>query len=209
MTPIAALLRRTRAIPVIVIDVLEDALPLAQALRDGGLTSMEITLRTAAGLDAVKRLKGTVEGLSVGVGTVLSLDDLRRAHAAGADFAVSPGFAEDLVKLALDLGLPYLPGAATPGEVMRGRALGLDAFKFFPAASLGGPATLKAWGDVFPDNHFCATGGVSPDNAADYLALSHVAAVGSSMPAPRKVVQDRKWDQIRALSHQFLASTRA
>ncbi|MBV5325777.1 MAG: keto-deoxy-phosphogluconate aldolase, partial [Rhodospirillaceae bacterium] len=133
----------------------------------------------AAGLEAIKRLKGVIEGLSVGVGTVLSVDDLKRAHEAGADFAVSPGFSEDVVKRALDLGIPYLPGAATPGEVMRGRALGLDAFKFFPASTLGGPATLKAWGDVFPDNHFCPTGGVSSDNARDYLALAHVAAVGS------------------------------
>jgi len=206
MTPIATLIRKSRAIPVIVIDAIEDALPLAQALRAGGLSSMEITLRTAAGLEAVKRLKGAVEGLSVGVGTVLSVDDLKRAHAAGADFAVSPGFSEDLVKLALDLGLPYLPGTATPGEVMRGRALGLDAFKFFPASTLGGPATLKAWGDVFPDNHFCPTGGVSPDNAKDYLALAHVAAVGSSMPAPRKTVQEKKWEEITALSHQFVTA---
>lgn len=207
MTPIAALIRKSRAIPVIVIDAIEDALPLAQALRAGGLSSMEITLRTAAGLEAIKRLKGVIEGLSVGVGTVLSMDDLKRAHAAGADFAVSPGFSEDLVKLALDLGVPYLPGTATPGEVMRGRALGLDAFKFFPASTLGGPATLKAWGDVFPDNHFCPTGGVSSDNAKDYLALAHVAAVGSSMPAPRKMVQEKKWEEIKALSHQFVAST--
>lgn len=206
MTPIATLIRKSRAIPVIVIDALEDALPLAQALRAGGLSSMEITLRTAAGLEAIKRLKGAVDGLSVGVGTVLSVDDLKRAHEAGADFAVSPGFSEDLVKLALSLGLPYLPGAATPGEVMRGRALGLDAFKFFPASTLGGPPTLKAWGDVFPDNHFCPTGGVSPDNAKDYLALAHVAAVGSSMPAPRKLVQEKKWDEIKALSHQFVAA---
>jgi 2-dehydro-3-deoxyphosphogluconate aldolase/(4S)-4-hydroxy-2-oxoglutarate aldolase len=209
MTPIAKIIRQARAIPVIVIDAIEDALPLAQALRTGGLSSMEITLRTAAGLEAIKRLRGAVEGLSVGVGTVLSADDLKRAHAAGADFAVSPGFSDDLVKLALDLGLPYLPGAATPGEVMRGRALGLDAFKFFPASTLGGPATLKAWGDVFPDNHFCPTGGVSPDNARDYLSLAHVAAVGSSMPAPRKMVQEKKWEEIKALSHQFVASTQA
>lgn len=206
MTPIASLIRKSRAIPVIVIDAIEDALPLAQALRAGGLSSMEITLRTAAGLEAVKRLKGAVDGLSIGVGTVLSADDVRRSHAAGADFAVSPGFSEDLVKLALDLGLPYLPGAATPGEVMRGRALGLDAFKFFPASTLGGPATLKAWGDVFPDNHFCPTGGVSPDNAKDYLALAHVAAVGSSMPAPRKLVQEKKWEEVKALSHQFVTA---
>lgn len=206
MTPIATLIRKSRAIPVIVIDALEDALPLAQALRAGGLCSMEITLRTTAGLEAIKRLKGAVDGLSVGVGTVLSVDDLKRAHAAGADFAVSPGFSEDLVKLALDLGLPYLPGAATPGEVMRGRALGLDAFKFFPASTLGGPPTLKAWGDVFPDNHFCPTGGVSPDNAKDYLVLAHVAAVGSSMPAPRKLVQEKKWEEIKALSHQFVTA---
>lgn len=206
MTPIATLIRNARAIPVIVIDALEDALPLAQALRAGGLSSMEITLRTAAGLESVRRLKGAVEGLSVGVGTVLSADDLKRAHEAGADFAVSPGFAEDLVKLALDLGLPYLPGTATPGEVMRGRALGLDSFKFFPASTLGGPATLKAWGDVFPDNHFCPTGGVSPENAGSYLALPHVAAVGSSMPAPRKLVQEKKWDDVKALSRQFMAA---
>ncbi len=209
MTPIAKIIRQARAIPVIVIDNLEDALPLAQALRAGGLSSMEITLRTAAGLEAIKQLRGTVEGLSVGVGTVLSSDDLRRAHAAGADFAVSPGFSEEIVKLALDLGLPYLPGAATPGEVMRGRALGLDAFKFFPASTLGGPATLKAWGDVFPDNHFCPTGGVSPDSAKDYLAMAHVAAVGSSMPAPRKMVQEKKWEEIKALSHQFVTSTQS
>lgn len=207
MTPIAKIIRQARAIPVIVIDNLDDALPLARALRAGGLSSMEITLRTAAGLEAIKQLRGAVEGLLVGVGTVLSSDDLKRAHAAGADFAVSPGFSEDIVKLALDLGLPYLPGAATPGEVMRGRALSLDAFKFFPASTLGGPATLKAWGDVFPDNHFCPTGGVSPDNAKDYLTMAHVAAVGSSMPAPRKMVQEKKWEEIKALSHQFVAST--
>jgi 2-dehydro-3-deoxyphosphogluconate aldolase/(4S)-4-hydroxy-2-oxoglutarate aldolase len=209
MTPIAKIIRQARAIPVIVIDNLDDALPLARALHAGGLSSMEITLRTAAGLEAIKQLRGAVEGLLVGVGTVLSSDDLKRAHAAGADFAVSPGFSEEIVKLALDLGLPYLPGAATPGEVMRGRALGLDAFKFFPASTLGGPATLKAWGDVFPDNHFCPTGGVSPDNARDYLSLAHVAAVGSSMPAPRKMVQEKKWEEIKALSHQFVASTQA
>jgi 2-dehydro-3-deoxyphosphogluconate aldolase/(4S)-4-hydroxy-2-oxoglutarate aldolase len=207
MTPIAKIIRQARAIPVIVIDNLDDALPLARALHAGGLSSMEITLRTAAGLEAIKQLRGAVEGLLVGVGTVLSSDDLKRAHAAGADFAVSPGFSEEIVKLALDLGLPYLPGAATPGEVMRGRALGLDAFKFFPASTLGGPATLKAWGDVFPDNHFCPTGGVSPDNAKDYLTMAHVAAVGSSMPAPRKMVQEKKWEEIKALSHQFVAST--
>lgn len=207
MTPIAKIIRQARAIPVIVIDSLEDAIPLAQALRVGGLSSMEITLRTAAGLEAVKRLRGLIEGLAVGVGTVLSTEDLKQAHAAGADFAVSPGFSDDIVKLALDLGFPYLPGAATPSDVMRGRALGLDAFKFFPASTLGGPATLKAWGDVFPDNHFCPTGGISADNAGDYLALPHIAAVGSSMPAPRKMVQEKKWEEIRALSHQFVTAT--
>ncbi len=208
MTPIAKLIREVRAIPVIVIDDVADARPLADALKAGGLTAMEITLRTPAGLEAVAKLRGAVPGMHVGVGTVLSADDLKRAHQAGADFAVSPGFSEELVKLARDLGILYLPGAATPGEVMRGRSLGLDAFKFFPASALGGPATLKAWGDVFPDNHFCPTGGISSDNAGDYLSLAHVAAVGSSMPAPRKLVQERKWDEIRALAHQFAASTR-
>ena len=208
MTPIAKLIRQARAIPVVVIDEVADCLELAQALRAGGLTCLEVTLRTPAGLPAIARLHGAVEGMHIGAGTVLSADDLRRAHAAGAEFAVSPGFSEDMVKLASDLGIHYLPGAATPGEVMRGRTLGLDAFKFFPAAALGGPATLKAWGDVFPDNHFCPTGGVSPDNAGDYLALPHVAAVGSSMPAPRKFVREGKWEEITALALQFAASTR-
>lgn len=206
MTPISKFIRQARIIPVIVIDKVEDALPLAKVLSTTGLTSMEITLRTEAGIEAVQCLRGTIEGLSIGVGTVLSIDDLKRAHTAGADFAVSPGFSEDIIKLAHELAFPYLPGVATPGEVMRGRALGLDAFKFFPASTLGGPATLKAWGEVFPDNHFCPTGGVSADNACDYLTMNHVAAVGSSTIAPRKMVQENKWEEIKALSHHFMTS---
>ena len=190
------LLRRSRFLPVLVIDDLADAVPLATTLRDAGMTSLEITLRRPTAMEAIRRILGEVEGVSVGAGTIATgaqLDELKRM---GAAFAVSPGMTPSLVRAAQDLGLPYLPGVITPSEIMSGLDLGLEAFKFFPANCFGGAGTLRSFGEVFPQAVFCPTGGVGPDNLGDYLKLSNVVAVGSSWPAPVDLIKSRDWQTI-------------
>ena len=190
------MLRRCRVLPVLVIDDPADAVPLAIALRDAGIDSVEVTLRRPGALDAIRRIIAEVEGVAVGAGTVTTpaqLDQLRRL---GAAFAVSPGTSAALVRKAHELELPYLPGVITPSEVMTGLELGVEVFKFFPAGAFGGIDALRAYGDVFGQAQFCPTGGIGPDNVADYLALPNVVAVGSSCLAPAGLVKARDWRSI-------------
>lgn len=183
MADIAEIMQLAPVIPVIVIEEVEHAVPLAEALVAGGLPVLEVTLRTAAALDAIKAMK-QVPGAVVGAGTVLNPLQLDYALAAGCEFIVSPGLTENLGRAALDADIPFLPGTANAGDIMRGMDLGLSHFKFFPAESNGGLPALKALAAPFHEARFCPTGGVSAKNAPDYLAHPSILCVGGSWVAP-------------------------
>jgi 2-dehydro-3-deoxyphosphogluconate aldolase / (4S)-4-hydroxy-2-oxoglutarate aldolase len=186
-------------VPVLVIHDPADATGLAKALIAGGLPALEITLRTPASLEAI-RLMAQISGGHVGAGTLITPEDVRAAKAAGASFGVSPGVTDELIAACEQEDLPLLPGAATATEAMRLLARGYDMLKFFPAEASGGAPALKAIGAPLPQITFCPTGGVSPTNAATYLALDNVLCAGGSWVAPKNLVQAQKWDEIEALA---------
>ena len=179
MTDIETLMKTAPVIPVLVIDDVRHAVPIAEALVAGGLPVLEVTLRTPCALDAIREMK-QVPGAIVGAGTVLGTADLDKALAAGSEFIVSPGLTEPLGKAAVASGVPFLPGTANASDVMRGLDLGLTRFKFFPAAASGGIPALKAIAAPFGMARFCPTGGITQDSAADWLALDAVLCVGGS-----------------------------
>lgn len=187
-------------IPVLVIDKVEDAVPLARALVGGGLPVLEVTLRTEAAWPAVEAIVAEVPKATVGVGTVVQPEDFARASAAGACFAVSPGLTAALAAAAVHSQLPYLPGVMTPAEVMNARAQGYTALKLFPAQQAGGIGMLKALGAVFRDVVFCPTGGITVETFRDYLALANVPCVGGSWVAPAQAVEKGDWDRIADLA---------
>ena len=193
-------------IPVLTIERLEHAVPLAKALVQGGLRALEVTLRTDAALAAVEAIAGAVPDAVAGVGTVTAVEDLSKARAAGARFAVSPGFAPDLAEAAGTL--PFLPGVATASEAMAAQRAGFSRLKFFPAEAMGGRATLQALAGPFAGLVFCPTGGIGRNNAADYLALNNVECVGGSWVAPREAVTGERWDAIAALAREAAALER-
>jgi 2-dehydro-3-deoxyphosphogluconate aldolase/(4S)-4-hydroxy-2-oxoglutarate aldolase len=195
-----------RIIPVIAIRDAASAVPLARALVAGGLHVLEITLRTDAALESVRRIIADVEGAVVGVGTVLTPQDLTRAQNAGAQFAVSPGFTRALVDAAEQLQLPFLPGVATASEIMQGLDAGLSLFKFFPAETSGGVPMLKALAGPFARVRFCPTGGVGPANLATYLALSNVVAVGGSWMIPSDFTPGRDESRVTQLAREAVAA---
>ena len=179
MKPIETIMRTAPVIPVLVIEDAAHAQPIAQALVAGGLRVLEVTLRTAAALDVIREMK-KVPGAIVGAGTVLNEADLRASLDAGAEFIVSPGLTEPLGKAAVASGIPFLPGTANAGDIMRGLDLGLTHFKFFPAEASGGIAALKAIAAPFGMAKFCPTGGISLATAPDWLAVEPVLCVGGS-----------------------------
>ncbi len=183
-------------IPVMVINKIEQAVPLANALVEGGLKVLEITLRTPIALDAIKKIKAEVPGAIVGTGTVINLETLKQAIDVGSEFLVSPGVTENLIDAALKAGIPILPGVISPSEVMRLMEKGITQMKFFPAEAAGGIPMLKSIGGPLPQVTFCPTGGVNPKNAAEYLALKNVACVGGSWMAPADLVDANDWDEI-------------
>lgn len=182
-------------IPVLVVESVATAKPLAEALVAGGLPVLEVTLRTPVALEAIRAM-AKVPGGHVGAGTLISPEDVRAAKAAGATFGVSPGATDALLAACEEEGLPLLPGAATASEAMRLLARGYDMLKFFPAEASGGAAALKALGGPLPQISFCPTGGVSPGNAGDYLKLSTVPCVGGSWIAPADLVAAGDWGAI-------------
>ena len=184
MTPIAEIMQTAPVIPVIVIDEVSHAKPLAEALVAGGLVVLEVTLRTDAALDAMRAMS-EVPGAIVGAGTVLNERDLDAALGAGAQFIVSPGLTEPLGKAAVASGVPFLPGIANSADIMRGLDLGLTHFKFFPAMAAGGLPALKALAGPFGQCRFCPTGGISEETAPEWLAFDPVLCVGGSWIAPR------------------------
>ena len=187
-------------IPVIVIDRVEDALPLAEALLAGGVKVLEVTLRTAAALQAIEAIARDLPEALVGVGTVLNADDARRASEAGARFAVSPGYTSDVGHACKGLGLPLLPGVATSGEIMAALADGFSFLKLFPAEAAGGIPLLKAWASPFGQVSFCPTGGISQVTAPNYLALPNVRCVGGSWLTPADAMRQGDWARITQLA---------
>ncbi|MDO9527444.1 MAG: bifunctional 4-hydroxy-2-oxoglutarate aldolase/2-dehydro-3-deoxy-phosphogluconate aldolase [Gemmobacter sp.] len=205
MTPAQAsarardLCRMAPVIPVLVIDDLAHAEPLARALIAGGLPVLEVTLRTPVALQAIRAM-AQVPGGVVGAGTLLTLADVAAAVAHGAQFGVSPGSTDQLLTACEAAGLPLLPGAATASEVMALLERGYTVQKFFPAESIGGAAALRALGAPIPQVSFCPTGGITPGNAGDYLGLGTVLCVGGSWVAPKDLMQANDWEGITALA---------
>ena len=206
---IRAVLRRAPVMPVITIRDAARAAPLARALAAGGLTAIEITLRTAAALEAIAAVAREVPECLAGAGTVLNGRDLAAAREVGAAFAVSPGATPELLAAARADGSPFLPGIATAGELMAGLAAGFECFKLFPAAQAGGPAMLKFFGGPFPNVRFCPTGGIDLKSAPAYLALANVDCVGGSWVAPEPLIEAGDFAAIEALAREAAALSRA
>jgi 2-dehydro-3-deoxyphosphogluconate aldolase/(4S)-4-hydroxy-2-oxoglutarate aldolase len=198
-------LERLRLVPVVMIHDYRHAVPLARALRAGGIGAIEVTLRTAAAWDAAAAIRDAEPDLLLGIGTITAPDQLERARALGAGFAVSPGSTPALRAAARAAGIAYLPGVATVSEILAVSEDGIETMKFFPAASAGGIAALKAFAPLFDWIAFCPTGGITEDNAADYLALPNVVAVGGSWMAPLARVDAGDWAGITALAARSLA----
>lgn len=194
------LLARAPVLPVLVIEDAALALPLARCLVESGLPVLEVTLRTPAALEAITRIRDALPEAVVGAGTVLDASTLQRAIAAGASFAIAPGATPSLYKAASGSQIPVLPGVATASEVMQGVEHGWRHFKFFPARCAGGPAALRALAGPFPKVRFCPTGGIGIEDAADYLALPNVMAVGGSWMVPPDALAGGDWSRIGALA---------
>jgi 2-dehydro-3-deoxyphosphogluconate aldolase/(4S)-4-hydroxy-2-oxoglutarate aldolase len=195
-------------IPVIVIHRLADAVPLAQALVDGGVRVLEVTLRTPVGLACIEAIARQVPGAIVGAGTIRSAADARAAKSAGSVFGVSPGYTAAVGAACRDVGLPLLPGVATAGEVMAAQADGIDFLKFFPATAAGGIPMLKALAGPFPDVVFCPTGGITVQTAPQFLALANVKVCGGSWLTPQDAVDAGDWARISQLAREASAINR-
>jgi 2-dehydro-3-deoxyphosphogluconate aldolase/(4S)-4-hydroxy-2-oxoglutarate aldolase len=188
MTSIPDILAMGPVMPVIVIDDSSEAVPLAQALIDGGIRTIEITLRTAAALDSIRAVADACPDILIGAGTVTNAALAASARDAGARFLVSPGTTDAVIKGAADAGLPLLPGAASLSEIMRLMDAGFSAIKFFPAATAGGPSFVKSLASPLAGLQVCPTGGISLDSATEWLSLPNVPCVGGSWIAPQTMI---------------------
>lgn len=201
LTPLQ-IMQDAPVIPVIVLNDVAHAVPMARALLAGGIRMLEVTLRTPQALACIEAIAREVPEALVGAGTIRSASDAQACAMAGARFAVSPGYTHAVGQACRDAGLPLLPGVATGSEVMMAQEDGLTELKFFPAMQIGGAALLKAWNGPFGDVRFCPTGGVTVANAPDLLALPNVVCVGGSWLTPADAVARGGWAQITALAHQ-------
>ena len=190
-------------VPVMVVDRLEDAVPLAKALYTGGLKVLEITLRTPVALDAISAMvEALPDDAVIGAGTIVTPDDLKKAVAAGSTFLVSPGTTPELIEAAKASDIPLLPGIATPSEAMNLLAHGFTHMKFFPAEAAGGVPMLKSIGGPLPQITFCPTGGINLAKAPEYLKLPNVACVGGTWMAPKELIAEKRWDEIETLARE-------
>lgn len=201
-------MRLTPVLPVVTIDDAAHAAPLARVLLASGVSTVEITLRTPAALDAIRAISQAAPEMIVGAGTVLSADDLDAAIAAGARYALSPGGTPKLMKAARKRAIPFIPGVATASEIQRGLELGYTHFKFFPAEQLGGVSSLKALAGPLPQARFCPTGSITAEKAPAYLALANVLCVGGSWIAPADKIKSGDWGAIEAAAKAAVALTR-
>jgi 2-dehydro-3-deoxyphosphogluconate aldolase/(4S)-4-hydroxy-2-oxoglutarate aldolase len=203
---LAALFRSARVIPVIAIERLEDAVPLARALVAGGVRVLEVTLRTKVAIAAAKAIMTDVPDAIVGIGTILNADDLARAGALGAHFGISTGATPELLQAAAASTLPFAPGIATASELMQALAYGFDFVKFFPAEQAGGIKALRALAGPFADARFCPTGGIGEANAAEWLGEPNVVAVGGSWLCPAAEIRSGNWAGISAICDRTMKS---
>lgn len=197
---IASVLDLAPVMPVVVVTDVADAVPLARALLAGGVGAMELTLRTAAAVDAVGEIAAEVPEMAIGAGTVCTAEQVKLAVEAGARFLVSPGVTDRLLDSMAETGVPYLCGTATPSDMMRLLERGITEAKFFPATAAGGVAMLRAVHGPLPQLRFCPTGGITPDNAAEFLALPNVGCVGGTWLAPKELVAAGDWAVIASLA---------
>lgn len=201
-SPATSVLDLAPVVPVVVVDDLADAVPLARALVAGGLPAIEVTLRTPVALDAIRAIAGEVPGAVVGAGTVITPGQVGDVVAAGARFLVSPGWTDLLLEAMRASGMPFLPGVSTTSEVVALLERGVREMKFFPAEAAGGTAYLKALAAPLPQARFCPTGGITPGSAPEYLALPNVGCVGGSWMLPKDAVADRDWGRVEALARE-------
>lgn len=199
------ILKDAPIIPVIVIDNLQHALPLAQALQAGGISTLEITLRTQEAYDVIELLNRELPKCTVGAGTIVEKSQLSEVKKRGASFAISPGISEELILTANELEIPYLPAVATPSEVLLAKRHQLSYLKFFPADVFGGVKTLKNYGTLFPSIKFVPTGGIDKTTLKDYISLPNVMSVGGSWLAPSHLMREENWDAITELARSAMA----
>jgi 2-dehydro-3-deoxyphosphogluconate aldolase/(4S)-4-hydroxy-2-oxoglutarate aldolase len=192
-------------VPVITIDSVDDALPLAYALLEGGIYIMEITLRTEAGLKSIETISKNIPQMHIGAGTVVNSDGFKRAVDCGSQFVFSPGISKELMQSSLDCKIALIPGVSTASEVMFAFNSGFEHCKLFPAVVSGGVLALKAYSAPFPSMHFCPTGGVDLNNLNDFLALSNVPCVGGSWIVPKEAVKEKNFKHITTLCKDALA----
>ena len=202
MNTVIEQLSRIGIVPVIAIDDAEKAVPLAKALVAGGLPAAEVTFRTAAGEEAIRRIATEVPDMLVGAGTVLTTDQADRAIAAGAQFIVSPGFNPAVTRYVIDKGVPMMPGTATPGEMEQAMSMGLDVVKFFPAEQNGGVAKLKALAGPYTTLRWMPTGGVNTKNLMDYLSFDKIVACGGTWMVKKDLIEGERWDEITRICRE-------
>ncbi|WP_419831947.1 bifunctional 4-hydroxy-2-oxoglutarate aldolase/2-dehydro-3-deoxy-phosphogluconate aldolase [Endozoicomonas atrinae] len=188
--------------PVMVIESIEQALPMAQALYDGGISVFEITLRSDCAIAAIELIKSNMPDCLVGAGTVINIEQLQAVHQAGADFVITPGATTELLETARDQNILLLPGVSSASDAMQAMVFGFNVLKLFPAEVVGGQSMLKSLAGPFPQVSFCPTGGIGPDNYRDYLALGNVECVGGSWLVPKSAVELGNWGEITRLAKE-------
>ncbi|WQZ77854.1 bifunctional 4-hydroxy-2-oxoglutarate aldolase/2-dehydro-3-deoxy-phosphogluconate aldolase [Helicobacter pylori] len=193
-------------VPVVVIENIKDAVPLAQSLIEGGIPIIEVTLRSSCALEAIELIAKNVPKMRVGAGTILNLTQLEQAQNRGAEFLISPGLTIKLLEHAKKKDIPLIPGVSSSSEVMQALELGYNALKFFPAEYCGGVKLLNAFNGPFKGVKFCPTGGISADNMRSYLALENVVCVGGSWLTPKNLIQNKEWDKITEICKRALAN---
>ncbi|MGL2359803.1 bifunctional 4-hydroxy-2-oxoglutarate aldolase/2-dehydro-3-deoxy-phosphogluconate aldolase [Helicobacter pylori] len=202
---IIEILQISPIVPVVVIEDLNDAVPLAQSLIEGGIPIIEVTLRSSCALEAIELIAKNVPKMRVGAGTILNLTQLEQAQNRGAEFLISPGLTPSLLEHAKKKNMPLIPGVSSSSEVMQALELGYNALKFFPAEYCGGVKLLNAFNGPFKGVKFCPTGGVSADNMRSYLNLENVLCVGGSWLTPKDLIQNKEWDKITEICKRALA----
>ncbi len=196
----ADIFKQGPVVPVLVIDQLEDAIPIAEALLEGGISVLEVTLRTDAAVDIIAKIAQELPEAYIGAGTVTNRQQLADVTAAGAKFAISPGLTADLLQAGKEGTIPLIPGISNISDLMKANDAGYDHLKFFPAEAAGGVKTLKSIGGPFPNTVFCPTGGIGPNNYQEYLALPNVRCVGGSWLCPQEVIENKTWQVITDLA---------
>ncbi|GAA8360505.1 bifunctional 4-hydroxy-2-oxoglutarate aldolase/2-dehydro-3-deoxy-phosphogluconate aldolase [Helicobacter pylori] len=202
---IIEILQISPIVPVVVVENIKDAVPLAQSLIEGGIPIIEVTLRSSCALEAIELIAKNVPKMRVGAGTILNLTQLEQAQNRGAEFLISPGLTIKLLEHAKKKDMPLIPGVSSSSEVMQALESGYNALKFFPAEYCGGVKLLNAFNGPFKGVKFCPTGGVSVDNMRSYLALENVVCVGGSWLTPKDLVQNKEWDKITEICKRALA----